>query len=126
MISTHPITPSHTKNIDLSTGHKHLVVQLGDISRLQELDLQRTMMPMAHTNTNLLSAFSRNPVEPLIPSLNLRSYVTFSRPGASRTSTRNKSTEILVPAARDIRSGFSSMLTTNYQSTQYLIEFMCR
>lgn len=54
---------------------------------MQEIDIQRALLPVSHTNTPLLAVFNNNGVDPCVPSLNLRSYVALSRPGVELWQT---------------------------------------
>lgn len=75
-------------------------VRLEGLTRLQELDIQRPLMPMTHASTSLPPAFTNNGVDPCVPSLNLRSYVALSRPGIG-TLRMGKSNEIMTPVSRE-------------------------
>ncbi len=73
--------------------------QLLDLPRLQEFDIQRTLMPMSHASV-ALSTINNNPNDPTIPSSNLRSYVALSRPGANTTNRMPKSIDVTNPVSR--------------------------
>ena len=85
------------------------------MTRLQEIDIQRTLMPTSHASTTLLSAFSNDAVDPCVPSLNLRSYVALSRPNASNLRME-KSHEIISPLSRE---GFS--VTSGIEIQSFII-----
>lgn len=93
---------------DSTTDPKQVTIQLNELTRLQELDIQRALLPMSHSNTRLLSAFTHNAIDPCVPSLNLRSYVTLSRPGVSRIRIE-KSNDIITPASREGLSALSGI-----------------
>ncbi|CAF4385732.1 unnamed protein product [Rotaria sp. Silwood2] len=75
-------------------------IKLNELTRLQEFDIQRALMPMTHASTSLLSAFTNNGIDPCVPSLNLRSYVALSRPGIGNARTR-KPSETLTRISRE-------------------------
>lgn len=81
------------------------VTQSIELGRLEELEIQRTLMPMSHTSTSLLSAFTNSAMEPYIPSMNLRSYVALSRPGIGNVR-RGQSNDVMTPISRE---GLSAM-----------------
>ena len=96
-----PASQQSTTNPDLANAPVNADTQskpgqLGDISRLQEIDIQRTLMPMSHTSVSLTDT-SGNDLT--IPSSNLRSYVALSRPGVNGPNRNLKSIETN-PASR--------------------------
>lgn len=70
------------------------------MTRLQELDIQRPLMPMTHASTTLLPAFTNNGMDPCVPSLSLRSYVALSRPGIGGMRM-GKPNEVMTPVSRE-------------------------
>ncbi|CAF4044319.1 unnamed protein product, partial [Adineta steineri] len=94
---------------------QQFTIQLGDMTKLQEYDIQRTMMPISHTSTPLLSAFANNSIDPCVPSLNLRSYLALQRPGVTNSRT-GKTTEVAHTVSRE---GASSVLGKNRTSDVY-------
>ncbi|CAF2135435.1 unnamed protein product [Rotaria magnacalcarata] len=100
-----PASEMSSQNVDLtgtsSNGDsKQKLVQFGEISRLQEFDIQRTLMPMSHASVTLSSVNANNGIDPTVPSGNLRSYVTLSRPGVSTNAREVKSVETGNPVSR--------------------------
>jgi hypothetical protein len=82
---------------------------LSEISRLQEFDIQRTLMPMSHSSAPLASINANNGIDPSVPSINLRSYVALSRPGMNGNARNGKANDIIHPVTRtDL-----SILTSN-------------
>ncbi|CAF3709521.1 unnamed protein product [Adineta steineri] len=94
---------------------QQFTIQLGDMTKLQEYDIQRTMMPISHTSTPLLSAFANNSIDPCVPSLNLRSYLALQRPGVTNSRT-GKTTEVAHTVSRE---GASSVSGKNRTSDVY-------
>jgi hypothetical protein len=87
---------------------KPKLTQLGEISRLQEFDIQRTLMPMSHSSAPLSTVHSNSGVDPSIPAINLRSYVALSRPGIGGNIRNGKSNEVIHPVSRTDLSVLSS------------------
>ncbi|CAF1103640.1 unnamed protein product [Rotaria sp. Silwood1] len=82
-------------------------IKLSELTRLQECDVQRALMPMSHSSTPLLSAFTNDGIDPCVPSLNLRSYVALSRPGIGNPRVR-KPSETITRISRDSLSTMSA------------------
>ncbi|CAF1034542.1 unnamed protein product [Rotaria sordida] len=82
-------------------------IKLNELSRLQEFDIQRALMPMSHVSTPLLSAFTNSGIDPCVPSLNLRSYVAVSRPGVGNARMR-KPSEAITRISREDRYTISA------------------
>ena len=57
-------------------------------------------MPMAHASVPLSTISSNSGIDPSVPSVNLRSYVTLSRPGVSTNARDVKSTDTGNPVSR--------------------------
>jgi hypothetical protein len=83
---------------------------LSELTRLQELDIQRILMPMSQASTPLLPVFTNDIVDPTVPSLNLRSYVALSRPGISNIRL-GKAIDVIHPVSREGLSAVSGNLT---------------
>ncbi|CAF1176649.1 unnamed protein product [Rotaria sordida] len=92
----------HAESIsgNLNTDNKPKPTQLSEISRLQEFDIQRTLMPMSHASVPLSSVNSNNGTDPSVPSVNLRSYVTLSRPGIGTNIRNEKTNDTIHPVSR--------------------------
>ncbi|CAF0725747.1 unnamed protein product [Rotaria sp. Silwood1] len=122
-----PASQQSSQNAEITSGNvntdtKPKQTQLSDITRLQEFDIQRTLMPMSHASVPLSSANSNNGTDPSIPSVNLRSYVTLSRPGVGGNIRNGKTNETIHPVSRTDLSTLSvtSQLTnprTPFNST---------
>ncbi|CAM2723662.1 unnamed protein product [Rotaria socialis] len=100
-----PASEMSSQNVDLTAtssngDSKQKLVQFGEISRLQEFDIQRTLMPMSHASATLSSVNANHGIDPTVPSVNLRSYVTLSRPGVSTNARDIKSIETGNPVSR--------------------------
>ncbi|CAF4038343.1 unnamed protein product [Rotaria sp. Silwood2] len=107
---------------NVNTDTKPKQTQLGEMPRLQEFDIQRTLMPMSHASVPLASANTNNGTDPSVPSVNLRSYVTLSRPGIGGTVQNGKTNDTIHPVSRTDLSTLSvtSQLTnprTPFNST---------
>ena len=76
---------------------------------MQELDIQRALMPVSHPSTTLIPAFTNNVVDPASPSLNLRSYLAISRPGVDNLRM-GKMSEVAIPILRERHSTLSGIL----------------
>jgi hypothetical protein len=83
-------------------------IKLNGLTRLQELDIQRALMPVSHVTSPLLSGFKNNGIDPCVPSLNLRSYVSLSRPGFGNILMA-KPNDIIAPASRERLSVLSGI-----------------
>ncbi|CAF3428219.1 unnamed protein product [Rotaria sp. Silwood1] len=86
-------------------------IKLSELTRLQECDVQRALMPMSHSSTPLLSAFTNDGIDPCVPSLNLRSYVALSRPGIGNPRVR-KPSETITRISRDSLSTMSGIFNS--------------
>ncbi len=84
-------------------------IKLNEFTRLQELDIQRALMPVSHVASPLLSGFTNNGIDPCVPSLNLRSYVSLSRSGYGNILMA-KPNDIIAPASRERLSVLSGIL----------------
>jgi hypothetical protein len=87
--------------------------QMIELGRLQELEIQRTLMPISHTSTSLLSAFTNSTIEPYVPSMNLRSYVALSRPGIGNVR-RGQSNDLITPISREGLSAISGIFHRSF------------
>jgi len=94
------LTRQPNDSIDSGTHPQQFTIQLSDLTRLQQFDIQRTLIPISHVSAPLLSAFANNSIDPGVPSLNLRSYAAFSRPGNGNVRMR-KPNEIIHPVSRE-------------------------
>ncbi len=96
-----------------SNDNKTDTLQLSEFTRLQELDIQRALLPVSHATTPLLSAFVSNGIDPCIPSLNLRSYVALSRSGMNN-ARMEKPNEIIRSVSRERLSALSGILIQSF------------
>lgn len=85
-----------------STGidNQQKTSQLMELSRLQQVDIQRTLMPMSHASVPLSTVNSNNGNDPSIPSSNLRSYIALSRPAVNGNLRNIKSDDVTNPVSR--------------------------
>jgi hypothetical protein len=104
------LTRQTNDSIDGSTHPTQLTIQLSDLTRLQQFDIQRTLIPISHVSAPLLSAFANNSIDPGVPSLNLRSYAAFSRPGNGNVRMRQPN-EMIHPVSRESHSTALGSLT---------------
>ncbi|CAF3083058.1 unnamed protein product [Rotaria socialis] len=111
-------TGQQNNSTGINTDDGSEPVQLNELTRLQELDIQRSLMPMSHASTPLLSAFSKNGIDPCVPSLNLRSYVALTRPGIGNDRIR-KPTETIVRVSRESVSTLSGKSRERNPRTPY-------
>jgi hypothetical protein len=100
-----PASQQSTQHIDLTgtninIDNQQKSTQLIDLPRLQEVDIQRTLMPMSHTSVPLSSTNSNHGSDPSIPSSNLRSYVALSRPGITANMRNIKAHDTINPVSR--------------------------
>lgn len=70
------------------------------MSRLQEFDIQRTLMPMSHASVSLSTINTSNASDPTAPSSNLRSYVALPRPGMNGNNRAMKANDEANPMSR--------------------------
>lgn len=75
-------------------------VQLTDITRLQEFDIQRTLLPVSHASVPLSTASTVNANDPSVPANNLRSYIALPRTGANGNNRIIKSIDENNPISR--------------------------
>ena len=84
----------------MNTGIKERPAQLGDIPRLQELDIQRTLLPMSHSSVSISSANANNGADSSTPPINLRSYVPLSRSSVVGGVSNGKTNNAADPVSR--------------------------
>ncbi|CAF1201089.1 unnamed protein product [Adineta ricciae] len=104
--SVAPQRTSPTRQQNDSSEAQQFTVQLADLPRLQEYDIQRTLMPMSHVSTQLLSAYTNDSIDPCVPSLNLRSYLALSRPCVGNIRS-GKANEVIHTVSREAHSSVS-------------------
>ena len=93
--------------------------QLLDLPRLQEVDIQRTLIPMAHASVTLPAVSTSGGNDPTVPSSNLRSYVALPRPGMNGNNRNVKSIDVTNPVSRielSVLSGTNDFLLFYSQS----------
>jgi len=100
-----PASQQSTQHIDLTginanKDNQQKSTQLIDLPRLQEVDIQRTLMPISHTSVPLSSMNSNNGGDPSVPSSNLRSYIALSRPGMNGNTRNGKAHDAINPISR--------------------------
>jgi hypothetical protein len=91
----------------MGTDNKQKTTQLNELPRLQEFDIQRTLMPMSHASMPLSAVNSNNGIDSSVPSVNLRSYVALSRPGISPNIRNGKAGDVLNTVSREDFSALS-------------------
>ncbi|CAF1676263.1 unnamed protein product [Rotaria magnacalcarata] len=117
-VPSSPPTGQQNNSTGINTDDGSKLVQLSELTRLQELDIQRSLMPMSHASTPLLSAFTNKGIDPCVPSLNLRSYVALTRPGIGHDRIR-KPTETIVRVSRESVSTLSAKSRERNPRTPY-------
>ena len=120
-----PASQQSTQNVDSSVGvsnidHKPSVPPLAEISRLQEFDIQRTLLPISHASVPLSSNIA-NENDSSAASLHLRSYVPLSRPGMNGINPVTKSTDTTQSTSRE---GLSVLSSKTRISFIHLIRFL--
>lgn len=81
---------------------------LTDMTRLEEFDIQRTLLPVSHASVPLSGAAgSSNDQESSVPSLNLRSYIPLTRPGVGGAIPLTKFTDESQTVSREGLSALS-------------------
>lgn len=98
---------------NLTTDIPGKPAQLTDISRLQEFDIQRTLLPVSHASVPLSTVNASNANDPSVPSSNLRSYIALPRTGANGTNRIVKSIDETNPISRTELSVLSGKNTFN-------------
>jgi hypothetical protein len=93
-----------------------------EFSRLQELDIRRTLLPVSQTSACLLSVANNGAMNSCTPSFNLRSYVALPRSGLSNVRRAFDNVGI-TPASQDDRSVLSGIIIDEIGFSTHQISF---
>lgn len=117
-----PASQQSNPNIENLGNHGEPRI-LTDISRLEEFDIQRTLLPISHASLPLSSTNQIHEQDSTVSSLHLRSYIPLTRPGAVPAGQMqvSKSTSEINPVSREEMSALSSSFLFNFAFLEWNI-----